>query len=367
MLIKNKINILMISSSSNIGGGTKHMFMLGQNLNSEFNIFYGIPKNLNFENYLDNNFHIEISERKLNFIDILRLVNFIKSKSIDIIHAHGKGAGLISRILIILTARPLIYTFHGIHLKCHSRLMRLTYIIYEFLLGGLDSIKILVSESEKEYALKSNIYLGDKYKVIHNGVRNMPRKNYAENNNLTNKSLKPKKVRVISVCRFVSQKNIKDILKIAEKMKSLDFYIIGDGSLWKEIKNIISKRKIKNVNLLGEKKNVFKYLYSADIFLSTSLYEGLPISILEAMSIGLPILASNVVGNRDTIENGKSGFLYELENIETAVFYLNKLSKNKILRQKLGNSAFNRQRSIFSRNSMVKKYMQIYKDQISRK
>ena len=50
------------------------------------------------------------------------------------------------------------------------------------------------------------------------------------------------------------------------------------------------------------------YLYSSDIFLSTSLYEGLPISILEAMSVGLPILASNVVGNRDTIENGKSGF-----------------------------------------------------------
>ena len=367
MPIKNKINVLMISSSSILGGGTKHMFMLGQNLNSEFNVFYGIPNNCNFENHLDNNFHIEISERKLSFFDILRLVNFIKSKSIDIIHAHGKGAGFISRILIILTPRPLIYTFHGIHLKCHSKLIRLIYIVYEFLLGGLDSIKILVSQSEKEYALKSNIYLGDKYKVIHNGVSNMPRKNYAEKNNLTNKSLKPKKVRVISVCRFVSQKNIKDTLKIAEKMQSIDFYIIGNGPLWKEIKNIISKRKINNVNLLGEKQDVFKYLYSADIFLSTSLYEGLPISILEAMSVGLPIVASNVVGNRDTIQNGKSGFLYKLENIEMAVSYLKKLSKSKILRQKLGNSAFNRQRNFFSINSMVKQYIQIYKDLINRK
>ena len=224
----------MISSSSSLGGGTRHMFTLGENLNSEFNVFYGIPKNFNFKKYLDNDFHIEISERKLSFIDILRLVKFVKSKSIDIIHAHGKGAGLISRILVILTFRPLIYTFHGIHLKCHSRLMRLTYIIYEFLLGGLDSIKILVSESEKEYALKSNIYLGNKYKVIHNGVSNKHGKNYEEKNNLTKKSLKTKKVRVISVCRFVSQKNIKDILKIAEKMKSLDFFIIGDGLFGKK-------------------------------------------------------------------------------------------------------------------------------------
>ena len=53
MPLKNKINVLMISSSSSLGGGTKHMFTLGQNLNSEFNIFYGIPKNLNFVDYLD--------------------------------------------------------------------------------------------------------------------------------------------------------------------------------------------------------------------------------------------------------------------------------------------------------------------------
>ena len=367
MLVKKKINVLMISSSSSLGGGTKHMFMLGQNLNTEFNVFYGIPKNCNFDNYLDNVFHIEISERKLSFVDIFRLVIFIKSNSIDIIHAHGKGAGLISRILIIFTWKPLIYTFHGIHLKCHSKLMRITYIIYEFLLGGLDSIKILVSESEKEYAIKSNINLGDKYKVINNGVSNMPSKNYKEKNNLTNKSLKTQKVKVLSVCRFVSQKNIKDTLKIAEKMKSLDFFIIGDGPLWREIKNIISRRKINNVYLLGEKQDVFKYLYSADIFLSTSLYEGLPISILEAMAVGLPILASNVVGNRDTIENGESGFLYDLENIDMAVCYLKKLSEDKILRQKLGNSALNRQRSIFSKENMVEQYMQIYKDLMNRK
>ena len=355
----------MISSSADLGGGTRHMFSLGNNLDSQFKIFYALPPNSNFQKYLNSKNHIDISERRLSVKDIMRLKKFIKLKSIDIIHSHGKGAGVIGRFVRLLVNKPLIYTFHGIHLKCHIWYVRLIYIIYEFLLGGLDSLKILVSESEKEYGLKSNIFLGEKYKVIHNGVRNMLRKNYEDN--LINNNIKPQKVTVISVCRFVSQKNIKDTLKIAEKMKSLDFYIIGDGPLWEEIKNIISKRKINNVNLLGEKQDVFKYLYSADIFLSTSLYEGLPISILEAMSVGLPILASNVVGNRDTIENGKSGFLYELEKIETAVRYLKKLSKSKILRQKLGNSAFNRQRSIFSRNSMVQQYMQIYRDQINRK
>ena len=64
-----------------------------------------------------------------------------------------------------------------------------------------------------------------------------------------------------------------------------------------------------------------------NIFLSTSLYKGLPISILEAMSVGLPILASNVVGNRDTIENGKSGFI-QIKNLVILKSCLKNLDKS---------------------------------------
>ena len=95
MAFKNKINLLMISSSSSLGGGTKHMFMLGENLNDDFQIFYAIPRNDNFVNYLNPFNHIEITERKINFRDIMSLINFAKLNKIDIIHAHGKGAGLI--------------------------------------------------------------------------------------------------------------------------------------------------------------------------------------------------------------------------------------------------------------------------------
>ena len=356
---KKKINILMISSSSSLGGGTNHMFMLGQNLSNEFKVFYAIPKNQNFKKLLDSNSHVAISERKFNLIDILKLMIFVKSKSIDIIHAHGKGAGLIGRMIIIPIRKPLIYTFHGIHLKCHSKISRIIYIFYEFLLGGLDYLKILVSKSEKNYALKSNIFLGNKYKIINNGVNIMPKKEMKYINS------ESKIIKVISVCRFVKQKNIEEILKIAQRMKNLKFFIIGDGPLWREIKDMIYLNKIRNVNLLGERKDVFKYLYSSDIFLSTSLYEGLPISILEAMSVGLPILASDVIGNCDTIENGKSGFLYELNNLNMATKYLKKLSESKILREKLGNSAFKRQRKFFSKNSMVSEYMKIYKNKLN--
>jgi len=365
MSIKNKINILLISSSSTLGGGTKHMFMLGENLKYNYNIYYAIPINKNFRKFLNDRNHIEISERKISVFDIFRLSKFIKSKSIDIVHAHGKGAGVISRILIIFCQKPLIYTFHGIHLKCHSFIKRIIYIIYEFLLGRLDSTKVLVSESEREYARKSKIFLGINNIIINNGVNNMTKK-YSKKIEIKNiNNLRSSMINVISVCRFVPQKNIFDILKIAKEIPEVRFSIIGDGPLYGDIKNMVFKNKLKNVVLLGKKENIFDHLYNSDIYLSTSLYEGLPISILEAMSIGLPIVASKVTGNCDTIINGKSGYLYELIDIKSAVRYIKKLSRNEKLRINMGNFAHDRQRKLFSKELMLKNYDDLYNKLIS--
>ena len=361
---KKLINILMISSSSELGGGTKHMFMLGDNLKSHFKVFYAFPKNSN-NNFLENlNFknHIEISERKLNVKDIIKLRKFIKKKSIDIIHAHGKGAGAIGRIVRIFVNKPLIYTFHGVHLKCHSWNGKLIYLIYEFLLGWIDTRKILVSKSEKKYAIKSNIYLGKKSLIINNGVSNKSIKKFENKNQKNEKKYPFSKITVLTVCRFVYQKNVKEILRIAFNLPYIDFYLIGNGPLWDEINYLILKNNLKNVFLLGEKKDIYKYLYKSDIYLSTSLYEGLPISILEAMSVGLPIIASDVVGNCDTIVSGQSGYLYKLNDLEEAVAKIKKLSKSNNLRKRFSLASFERQRNFFSKELMIKQYEKLYKN-----
>ncbi len=364
MVLKNKLRILMISSSSSLGGGTKHMFTLGEDIKNNFRIFYAMPKNKNFLNYLNNENYIEISERKINFKDIYNLIKFIRLNSIDIIHAHGKGAGALSRIVRVFINKKLIYTFHGIHLQCHSWPKRLIYLTYEYLTGWLDSYKILVSNSERIYAIKSKICLGKKFMIINNGVEDKPIKNIMKKFRENTKEIILEPISVISICRFVEQKNINDILNIALELPSIKFCIVGDGLLWNNINHKIKKRNLKNVNLLGAKKDIFRYLYESDIYLSTSLYEGLPISILEAMSIGLPVVASNVIGNCDTVENGKSGFLYQLNDTSSAVNYLKILAENFDLRLKIGNAAVERQRKIFSKKSMISKYIDLYKNHV---
>ena len=293
-------------------------------------------------------------------MDIFNLIKFIKLNSIDIIHAHGKGAGVLARITNLFLHKKLIYTFHGIHVECHSYLNNFIYLIYEYIFGKFDTHKIFVAESEKIYAKSLNISISNNFSVVNNGVKN---REYKEKKSYLNNSYEKKnisKITVITVCRFVEQKNIKDIIKIAKSLPEIDFKIIGCGKLWRDIKQLLLDLEIKNVELIGMKKNVFKYLYYSDIFLSTSLYEGMPLSILEAMSVGLPIIASDVVGNLDTIENGISGYLYDLKDLSIATKYLRELAVNEKLRNLMGYNSFKRQRKFFSKQKMISKYENLY-------
>ncbi|WP_288255658.1 glycosyltransferase [uncultured Prochlorococcus sp.] len=351
----------MISSTADIGGGPKQMFTLGENLNSCFNVFYALPKKNSYSNFLNLGNHIEISERKINPKDILNLIKFISINKIDIIHAHGKGAGVLSRITNLFLYKKLVYTFHGIHIECHSYLSNFIYLIYENFFGRIDNHRIFVAESEKLYAKKSKIFFSNNVSVINNGVENKFIKEKKTFLNKHNKLKNIPKINIISVCRFVKQKNIKDIINIAKEIPEVDFQIIGYGRLWKDIEERIVNLAIKNVKLIGMKKNVFEYLYYADVYLSTSLYEGLPLSILEAMSVGLPVIASNVVGNIDTVENGISGYLYDLKDLSIAVKYIKKLAKDEELRYSMGYNSFKRQRKFFSKEKMILKYENLYK------
>ena len=357
-----KPNIIMISSSSRTGGGPSHIFLLRKLISKEFNIFYAMPNSKNLGKFINSKNFVPISDRKISLIDIIRLTIFLKNNSIDIIHAHGKGASVIGRILKLLTGIKLIYTFHGIHTHCLNLPKKLIYISYEKLFGWIDDHKIFVSKSEMQQAIELNLNISNCYSIINNAVIDRPFKKDI-NNKLENKKvgINNSNPNIISICRLVDQKNIFEIFKIAKKMPNYNFLVIGDGNLYMNAKDYLIRYQITNVYMFGNKRNVFKYLNISEIFLSTSLYEGHPISILEAMSIGLPILASKVIGNINTIDNGISGFYYDIGNIEMACNYLKKIFYNNDFKSTLSAQSHFKQRKSFSIKKMRSAYLTLYK------
>ena len=186
-----KTKILLISASGKTGGGPSHIFLLKELLEDKFDFYLAMPNFNSKSKKLDSNKYLEIAERKILLMDIIRLIKFFRKNSIDIIHAHGKGAGLIGRIIKIFLNKPLIYSFHGIPTTYLNRLKKYLYILYENLTGWLDNEKVFVSSSEKLQAINLKIFIGKHTRIINNSTKTMIRNKFSRKNNNLKILLKP--------------------------------------------------------------------------------------------------------------------------------------------------------------------------------
>ena len=124
--------------------------------------------------------------------------------------------------------------------------------------------------------------------------------------------LSAKKV-VTTISRFDYAKNMSLAYEIAKNFKdnsSIVFLWLGDGDDRIKFESMAQKDGA-NIIFTGFADEVPAYLSATDIYLSTSRWEGLPYALIEAQSLGIPIVATNVVGNNEVVENGKNGFLFE--------------------------------------------------------
>lgn len=141
--------------------------------------------------------------------------------------------------------------------------------------------------------------------------------------------------------------------EIAKNFPNIQFTWIGDGELRSELTS-------KNITITGwlERKDVLKELNNNDIFILTSLWEGLPISLLEAMYMKKICIVSDVIGNRDVIDNFKDGFVVNKPNDYVDII-LN-IKNKKIKTSEIINNSFNKVKNNFSVNNMKENYKKVY-------
>lgn len=270
-----------------------------------------------------------------------------KIDNIDIIHLHSSKAGFLGRIVSFLLgkSKKTIYTPHAIsflRLDVSSK-KRKIFIWMEKFASFFGGKIVACSQSEKEVIEEQGI---KNVTFINNGIRPLE---------IEKKVNTSDKITIISVGRLSIQKNPKLFNDIALEFidnPDIQFIWCGDG----ELKSELTSPNIKCTGWI-ERKELESYLANADIYLSTSLWEGLPLSVLEAMSIGLPVVLSDCVGNRDLVED--NGVLY-IDKIE-AVKNINELLKNKIWINKKGHNSKIIVENNFNMRNMAISYLNIYK------
>lgn len=234
-------------------------------------------------------------------------------------------------------------------------------------------IAVVPSEFMKKVAVKIGI-AENKIKIIYNSVDFLfDEKGKRELENI-NKDLRRKDLNfkengiyLVSVSRLVKWKGQECLIEIMpeliKKYENIFLFIIGDGQEFKNLKSKILNLKLEeNVFLMGklEHKNVFKYLKCADIFLLNTFYEGLSHTMLEAMQVGVPIIASNVCSNPELIKNGKNGFLTEYNNKKEIMNAVYAIVESPELKQKFSEESKKRLEN-FNFEDLVEKTIDILK------
>lgn len=270
-----------------------------------------------------------------------------KIDGIDVIHLHSSKAGFLGRIVSFLLGKSskTIYTPHAISfLRLDVSPKKRKIFIWMEKFASLFGGKIVAcSQSEKEAIEEQDI---KNVTFINNGIKPLK---IEKKENISNK------ITIISVGRLSIQKNPKLFNDIALEFidnHNIQFIWCGDGELKSELTS-------SNVKCTGwiERKELENYLANADIYLSTALWEGLPLSVLEAMSIGLPLVLSNCVGNRDLVED--NGILYN--NKIEAIKKINDFRENNNLLIFKGEKSKELFFKEFDLKNMSKKYYFLYR------
>ena len=303
-----------------------------------------------------NDFHpkvrfIEIDMRlKNSLLAIIKLRNIIKEENPNIVHLHSSKAGFVGRVAAKLAnyKGKLFYNPHGLaYLRLDfPKVLRKILFIAEKILTKLGGLVIAVSESEKKEVQKftNNVIR------INNGID--IEKFERELNNI-NKKKNNDSIIIGTVGRIEYQKNPMLFNEIAESFPNIKFLWIGDGSLRGELRS-------GNIEITGwlDRKEVLKRLLEIDIYIQTSLWEGLPISVLEAMYLKKPIVAKKTVGNVDLVKPNYNGFIF-CDKLQ-AKNYLNQLLANKEEIYTFGNNSRKKVIAEFSLANTIRSYREIY-------
>ncbi len=291
-------------------------------------------------------------ERKISLIkifqSIIRLIKVCNSKEIDIIHCHTPIASIVARIAgFFLKKTKVIYTCHGFYF--HENLNKSKFFLFfiiEFLLSKITSKIFFVSKEDYELSIKYKFKKKKDLVFISNGVKDhfKPIINNDEKYMEREKFEIPKENFTFGIAaRFVREKGFIELIhafsQILISHPNTSLCICGtrlkgehndDVSFF--IKNSIQSFP-KNIFLIGElsSNDMPSYYRSLDTFILPSWREGLPMTILEAMMSGLPIIASNIRGCREALNDGFNGILFEHKDVTELKKAMKKILDNKKL------------------------------------
>jgi glycosyltransferase involved in cell wall biosynthesis len=304
-----------------------------------------------------------------NVSGAIRINKYAHNNNVDIIHCHGYKATILSGLLPFGYGKiPYISTLHGwTSTKKYTKMW--FYETIDAVMAKRADRVIAVSEAMRENPKLK--YLNISPVVIHNGIQAEEKCNIDQKElDLLNR-LDKKKLKLISISRLSEEKGYRTLLKAVHRIKiewnnDVRLFIVGEGPEKDNLMGLVREYGISDIVVFpGYMDNACKILKYFDIFVISSLTEGMPITLLEAMRAGMPIVATAVGGIPEALEGGKYGILVPPGNERVLAKSIVELYENNLLREELSRKTKIRFQEEFTVEKMEETYRAVYMDVIN--
>ncbi len=373
--MRQKLRVLEVIASSG-GGGAEHLFWLIKRADkSRFNFTVLMSEDAENVKALDLRalgVEVALSDvfNTFSLREFFKLRDFMEKGNFDIIHFHGTRAAMLGRMAVALVRhRPkIIYTIHGFHLiHYHSPFKRIFLLLVEKFLNFLTDAIICVSYSDKESITGLRLANDGKIRVIWNGVDIERFQKAKVDRDAKKKELNlPSDAIVLTMIgRLHPPKDHRTLLtafqKAISKFQNAYLLIIGEGPLRAKIERYAQSLGLgEKVKFTGFRRDISEIMAMTDIFILSTLWEGLPFVLLEAMASSKPVIATDVNGNREIIVNEDTGLLVPPKDPEALAQAIIKLAGNPQRAKEMGEKGFLRVKEHFNLEAMVKKTTDLY-------
>lgn len=302
-----------------------------------------------------------------------QLLKIARREEVDLINSHGKGAGLYARKAGFIMDVPVVHTFHGLHYGYRNRIVQSLYVSVEKLLAHFTTRFINVSAGQQREGLGLKFFPRSKSRLVVNGIdtAEIDKVNVSKGDFRTKLDLNPEDFVVTMAARFDPVKGherlVEAVPDLLKKIPNLKIVFAGGGEKRSQIQRLARERGVHNaVRFLGERSDILEIFKVSDAAILPSYHEGMPLTVMEAMACRLPVVGSDVVGIRDLVKDGETGYLVDLEHGSgPLVRALSRLAKSPEQRRRMGERGRELVEKEFAMNKFVDGTLKVYQEALA--
>jgi glycosyltransferase involved in cell wall biosynthesis len=300
---------------------------------------------------------------RLEPLTLIRLVRLIRRRGVRLVHSHGKGAGVYGRLAGRLARVPAVHTFHGIHYERYAAPVRAGYLALERRLSRMTRVIVNVSRAQEREGLELGLFDASRSRVIVNGI---------EVARLLATALEREDARaalgltgagpvVGCTARFDEVKRLEVLVRAVAVVPGFILALIGDGPEAPRLRQLAAELGVAaRVHFAGEVPEAARLFRAFDVFAAPSRKEGLPLALVEAMALGVPVVASDIAGHREVLGHPSDGLVEGTS--EAFAGRLSMVLADAGLRARLGAENRTRARSEFDARDMLRALEGVYRE-----